>query len=84
MAMSTGARQVTRRIFASRNTRGTPPATAPRKKYIMGMGNRSMRASKGLASSSIPTPAPRQNTPRKIRLARLCFRKELTADTSLS
>ena len=70
--------------MASLRIRGTPPATAPRKKYSMGMGNRSMSPRIGLANKSIPRPPPRLNCPRNIRLSRLCFANELTEDTSLS
>ena len=56
---------------------GTPPTTAPMKKYKVGMGKRSISASSGLANSAIPTSAPTTNTPRNKRLSFLCFKNEL-------
>ena len=72
-----------RRTPASRTVIGTPPATAPRKKYIVGMGYNSMSASSGLAQRSIPVPPPRAKSRRNRRLPFTSRRKELTEETSL-
>ena len=76
--------QEKRRTSAFRTIRGTPPATAPRKKYSAGTGYRSISARSGLAKRIMPRPPPREKSERKARLSFLCFMKELTEETSRS
>ena len=71
-------------ISAWEKIRGTPPATAPKKKYIIGIGNRSIKYKSGLANTRIPAPPPRQNSARNKKFPFTSLKNELTEDISRS
>ena len=58
---------------------GTLPATAPRKKYDVGIGYVSMKWSSGLAKAMMPRPPPAEKAHRKMKEALSSRVRALTA-----
>ena len=82
--IESGTFQVNDFTFACRRIIGIPPTTAPIKKYIVCMGNLSIRWERGVANNPIPRTAPIQKQKRKKKCFLFSFRKELTDTMSLS